>query len=584
MNATPIENIPEHLNKYIAHQDTHLYTPIDQAGWRYILGISKYFFEEHAHGHYLEGLKKTGISTERIPLIEEMDACLRKFGWRAVAVSGFIPPAIFMEFHELGVLPIACDMRKLENLAYTPAPDIVHEAAGHAPFLADPEYLDYLRTYGRIAKKAIYSKGDMEVYNGIRHLSEIKENPNSNEAEIRAAQKILEEATASVSYLSEAAYLARMYWWTVEYGLIGDLHWPKIYGAGLLSSLGESYLCLREHVKKIPFTIDAINWSYDITRPQPQLFVTKSFRHLIDVLEEFADTMAFRRGGIEGLAKAIASQSVATVIFDSSIQVSGIVSRYLQDETGNPSYINFTGPVQIAQNDKELSGHGTQRHAHGFGSPIGKCTNVSKCLSELDETEMDSIGLSKNRKCELNFESGIQVVGIFKKSDTSSGKNLILTFDECEVKIGDEILFDPSWGEYDMIIAKAVESVFGGPADTLSFEKDQSAVKNLNPVHKTNRTPKNENLCNLYQVVRELREGKSAVESQKAELSRIHADLEKLYPNDWLLRLEILELDKLNRLNSQWTASAIKRLKEISTSNSSIKDMIDRGLRVLEKL
>ncbi|MCP6134580.1 hypothetical protein NL393_35925, partial [Klebsiella pneumoniae] len=84
-----------------------------------------------------------------------------------------------------------------------------------------------------------------------------------------------------------------------EYGLIGTLENPKIYGAGLLSSIGESYTCMQQDVKKIWYNLDTINYPYDITQNQPQLFVTPTFQNLIDVLEAFADTMAFRRGGAE---------------------------------------------------------------------------------------------------------------------------------------------------------------------------------------------------------------------------------------------------------------------------------------------
>src|SRR5204862_283517 len=89
------------------------------------------------------------------------------------------------------------------------------------------------------------------------------------------------------------ALLSRLHWWTVEYGLIGPLENPKIYGAGLLSSIGESVSCLEPAVKKIPYSIDAANMPFDITTKQPQLFVCRDFKHLADVLEEFASKMAF---------------------------------------------------------------------------------------------------------------------------------------------------------------------------------------------------------------------------------------------------------------------------------------------------
>ena len=231
------ETIPEYLRPYIVEQDASLYTPIDHASWRFIMKISRAFFAKHAHRKYLDGLAETGISSERIPLIEEMDQCLRKFNWRAVAVSGFIPPAVFMEFLSLGILPIACDMRTLEHLSYTPAPDIVHEAAGHAPIISDPSYAAYLRSYGEISQKAIFSVQDLEVYEAVRALSDVKEHPASTVAQVADAQKRLDQAIAAVDHVSEATQLARMSWWTIEYGLVGDFNSPKIYGAGLLSSV-----------------------------------------------------------------------------------------------------------------------------------------------------------------------------------------------------------------------------------------------------------------------------------------------------------------------------------------------------------
>src|SRR3989344_4668408 len=102
MNAHRLtDTIPEYLRPYIAQQDPALYTAMDHAGWRFILKISRTFFAEHAHKMYLDGLERTGISLERIPLIEEMDAKLRQFKWRAVPVCGFIPSSVFMEFLSL---------------------------------------------------------------------------------------------------------------------------------------------------------------------------------------------------------------------------------------------------------------------------------------------------------------------------------------------------------------------------------------------------------------------------------------------------------------------------------------------------
>ena len=97
---------------------------------------------------------------------------------------------------------------------------------------------------------------------------------------------------------SEMAKIRNLHWWTVEYGLIGTIENPKIYGAGLLSSIGESQWCMSNEVKKIPYSIVAADTDFDITKPQPQLFVTPDFAHLSLILEEFANTMAIRNGNI----------------------------------------------------------------------------------------------------------------------------------------------------------------------------------------------------------------------------------------------------------------------------------------------
>ncbi len=141
-------------------------------------------------------------------------------------------------------------MRTIDHLLYTPAPDIVHEAAGHAPILADPEYAEYLRKYGEVARHSIISKQDMDQYEAIRVLSDIKEDPRSSKEEIARAETRLQQVNDSLTTTSEAALLSRMNWWTAEYGLVGDLRSPKIFGAGLLSSVGESHNCLSDSVKR----------------------------------------------------------------------------------------------------------------------------------------------------------------------------------------------------------------------------------------------------------------------------------------------------------------------------------------------
>lgn len=575
-------SVPPHLRPYVAEQDPSLYCAIDHASWRFIMKLSQAFFAQHAHSKYLDGLRETGISTERIPLISEMDQKLQKFGWHAVPVIGFIPPAVFMEFLSLGMLPIACEMRKLENLSYTPAPDIVHEAAGHAPIIADPKYAEYLHRYGELARKVIFSNRDIDVYEAVLNLSEIKESPDSTPAQIDQAQERLDAAIAANEYVSEATYLGRMGWWTIEYGLVGDPEKPQIFGAGLLSSIGESFHCLDEKVKKIPITLDAINMSYDITRPQPQLFLTPDFETLGRVLEEFAATLAYRKGGVEGLAKARIAGTVTTIQLESGVQVSGILEEFLMDSCGAPSYIRLKGPVQMAHQDQEIVGQGPSRHPHGFSSPLGVVSGLGgKTVADLTQEDWARLGFAADRASTLCFDSGITLTGRLTSIEAPKGKNLVVTFDDCWVRKGDRVLFQPDWGPFDLIGGQKIVSVFGGAADQAKYiEATQGWGQKPRPM-KSNLTEKNKDLNALYAQVRAWREGESDVSRIQSELSKIHQILEARFPEDWLLRYELLELEKKHQLNAPWVPQIHSRLKEISCLSEDRAEMIARGLAVL---
>jgi len=230
------------------------------------------FLKIHAHETYLEGLTKTGISANEIPSMYGMNRILQEIGWAAAAVDGLIPPAAFMEFQAYNVLVIASDIRSQNNIEYTPAPDIIHETAGHAPILANAEYSEYLRRFGMIGSKAITSKHDDALFQAVRKLSILKESKNSSQKEIDAAEAEIEYLQNLNGELSEMAMVRNLHWWSVEYGLIGTLTDFKLYGAGLLSSIGESKWCLSEKVKKLDYTIEAAYQSFDVTKPQPQLF------------------------------------------------------------------------------------------------------------------------------------------------------------------------------------------------------------------------------------------------------------------------------------------------------------------------
>jgi phenylalanine-4-hydroxylase len=521
MNNKAVASLPKHLLQFAVDQRYEDYTPVDHAVWRFIMRQNTFFLREYAHKVYFQGLLDTGISFERIPRIQEMNDILGKIGWGAVAVDGFIPPAAFMEFQAYKVLVIACDMRQIHHIEYTPAPDIVHEAAGHAPIIVDREYSDYLQRFGEVGAKAMQSRKDFELYEAIRHLSILKELPNSKEEEVAVATREVEERFANLGEPSEMALLSRLHWWTVEYGLIGTLENPKIYGAGLLSSIGESVSCLEPKVKKIWYSIDAQNQPFDITTRQPQLFVCRDFQHLRDVLEEFASQMAYRVGGSEGLNKAIECQRAATAEYSSGLQVTGVFSEVLTGENGEPIYLRTTGPTALAYNYKQLEGHGKERHSEGFGAPIGNWKETT---------------LREGENAKLEFTSGVTVTGQVERLVRQDGKLLLVTFSNCTAKLGDRVLFDPAWGEYDMAVGDRIFSVFNGAAD-----KDTYLEVALVPKERTIKVPSDEKrrkLESLYQQVRDIRERKVGYE----RLGEIWETQQAEHPEDWLLSMEIFEL------------------------------------------
>ena len=406
---------PKHLLQFAVDQRYDDYTSVDHAVWRFIMRQNMFFLKEYAHKVYFKGLLNTGISFERIPRIEEMNDILAKIEWGAVAVDGFIPPAAFMEFQAYKVLVIACDMRQIHHIEYTPAPDIVHEAAGHAPIIVDREYSNYLQRFGEIGAKAMSSKKDFELYQAIRHLSILKERPNADPKEVDEATKLVEHRQKNLGAPSEMALLSRLHWWTVEYGLIGTLEDPKIYGAGLLSSIGESVSCLEPEVKKIPYSIDAQNCAFDITTKQPQLFVCRDFQHLKDVLEEFASKMAFKVGGLESINKAIECNNTATCDYSSGLQVSGIFAEVITGENnclficGQPARPlsrsraknwKATASIIIKRASVRRSVNGNKHQRRQSCSPTINCTPLEllKVKKRRSSSSVASSYLARSRK------------------------------------------------------------------------------------------------------------------------------------------------------------------------------------------
>lgn len=531
-----LERLPRHLLQFVKPQNYSHYTPVNQAVWRYVMRKNVEYLKGVAHPSYLEGLTQCGISIEEIPSMYGMNRILEKIGWAAVAVDGLIPTPAFLEFQAYNVLVIASDIRTLNDIEYTPVPDIIHESAGHAPIIANPEYAEFLRRLGQIGCRAISSSQDEVLQNAVRELTDLKTNGQASQPQIDAAESLVVKLQGKHGF-SEMTTIKNLHWWSVEYGLIGQLDNYKIYGAGLLSSIGESKWCMSSAVKKLPYSIEAAWQNFDYTKPQPQLFVTPDFAHLSYVIEEYANRMALRTGGIEALEKLIGSEKLGTIEMSTGIQISGLFSEAITDEKGKPIYFSTRGPTALAYREKELIGHGIDQHPDGFGSPVGKLKGINLAIEDMYPKDLEAYHIYEGRKVMLEFLGGITVEGdVITGVRNLKGKILLIRFKNCLVRFRDRVLFAPHEGIYDMAVGKEITSGYAGPADLSSFDLITHQVQEDNHDIPLDRIQKQK--YGAYEKVRDAMKGNLSHE----RISQLISEVIASFPTEWLLLLETREL------------------------------------------
>ena len=574
MESNPIiDQLPDHLKQYIKPQNYESYTAINQSVWKYVMRSNISFLKKHAHDFYITGLEKACISVDKIPNMYGMNRILKDIGWAAVAVDGFIPPSAFMEFQSYNVLIIASEIRQLKNIEYTPAPDIIHESAGHAPFLANPEYSEYLRRFGQIGSKAISSSYDWEMFIAIRDLSILKETVGSTKREIDISQEKVIQLQNTKKEFSEMELIRNIHWWTVEYGLIGSLENFKIYGAGLLSSIGESKWCLDKKVIKKHYTIEAAYQKFDITKPQPQLFVIPDFSHLSKVLEKLADQMSLRKGGIEGLKKLINSKQLGTIELSTGLQISGVFNNYISNPNDSikTAYLSTNSKTALSYRNKELIGHSINYHSTGFGSPIGKLKKSNLAIEDMSPSDLELFGIIEGKETSLEFESGVIVKGsIITGIRNVFGKILLISFKDCLVTFEDEILFQPSWGIYDMAVGKEITSAYSGVADNSSFKIEKRNYKST-PISKV---PKSNN---LYKEVEKF----SSSRFSSKEKGTLFKKIISTSPDNWLVVLNFYEVC-LNNSFFDYSEKALLYLKKTMKDFPEYYNLIKNGIDIIK--
>ena len=523
--VTPTEratsSLPAHLRRYVVDQDWESYTPRDHAVWRHVLCRLVDHLRDRAHESYTRGLDATGIGTERIPRLDEMNEKLSRFGWSAVAVRGFIPPAVFTELQSRRVLAIASDIRSHEHVEYTPAPDIIHESAGHAPILADERYAEYLRRCGEVGWKAIASSADEAVFQAVRQLSVVKEDPGATPQEVSHAGERLVAAGAAAARRppSESARASRLYWWTAEYGLVGPLDRPRLYGAGLLSSIGEAAHCLTGAVRKEPLTARCADAGYDITEMQPRLFVVPDFDALFDVLEAFSAGLSFRVGGDHGLAEAEHSGTVNHLRLSSGVEITGRVSGLV--EAPRPA-----GPALktgLARLEGPVLG---SRDGKATGRPFAGPGLVAFGTDEQVAPGRFRVELPTGMVLEGFSVDGGEVLDL---RAWSAGRSL-------DVPARCLLLF-----------ARSVPSVAGGPSDPETWDRWFGALGSFTEGDGESRARARKRaalpaeVAELYAALRAIRESQPGVAGRIDALRRAAVE----YPSEWLLHAELDEMAEL---------------------------------------
>jgi phenylalanine-4-hydroxylase len=228
-------------------QDWKSYTPDDHEVWGMLYERRMKELRKNGSKIFLKGADTIGLKKETVPDLAEVNRRLAPpTGWEAVPVNGYIPAKAFFQCLSLRKFPTTVTIRKREQLDYLPEPDIFHDVFGHVPLHADPVFADFLQHFGALAA---VSPGEKET----------------------------EE-------------MARLFWFTVEFGLIKEAGRTKVYGSGLISSHGDAANALGPKCDRRPFDLDAvISQPYEIDRMQDVLFVVDSFEQLFAAVETIAE-------------------------------------------------------------------------------------------------------------------------------------------------------------------------------------------------------------------------------------------------------------------------------------------------------
>ena len=258
------------------HQPYELYSEANHAAWRRLFGRMEPLWRRYANDHFLQGVDALCLDPLRVPSLEAVNRFLCPLtGFRAKAVSGYVPAFEFFDCLRAREFPTTITIRDLNSLDYLPEPDIFHDIAGHVPMHTEQAFADTLVRFGDCAHTAAERVG------AIR----------DEEVRLRRVTSVFRA-------------LARFFWFTIEFGLMRGAGGSglKVYGSGLLSSRGEiSHSIESPEVQRYPIQLEwVVNQSFEIDHYQPLLFIVDSFDHLFALVDELERWM--RAGRLDNVA------------------------------------------------------------------------------------------------------------------------------------------------------------------------------------------------------------------------------------------------------------------------------------------
>jgi phenylalanine-4-hydroxylase len=216
-------------------------------------------------------------------------------------VDGYVPSSAYVSLMASSVFPVSRRIRRLEHVDYSPEPDLAHDVIGHLPMLFSREHREFLQRLASVMSRARSNGLDDALYTANRSLAALKTRGAPSLAELRAAaERVARIHRALRTGASELAELARMYLWSVEFGLMGTTSEFSVAGAALFSATLETESIVDGRATLRPYSIDVVKADIEFTDLQSSYFVARDFAHLHDVLGQYELRMAASvRGGCD---------------------------------------------------------------------------------------------------------------------------------------------------------------------------------------------------------------------------------------------------------------------------------------------